>query len=407
MRYTDVNNESIYVTAVSNSSTTVAGKVKKNPRVWNRRNFCTFCTFVGTNISKHIKTHKGESEVAKVIAMTESNEDNKKEVKAQLEILRNRGNHEHNVQVHQECSGELILSRRNPKEKSFDVKEYGPCPTCFLWIKNKDMKRHTKVRCIAVTKSDPKETPTNPTIQSRILKGEGFCGSKLLQREVYPSMSGDRESLVAQKDELISNLGEEWFNKSQRNKLRHKNYASDHMRRCARMLLLCRELNPAAGETMSDFIKPECFDTVLEAAMMSAGGTGATMAHPSVALKLGYDIQKMAETKQALAIRRYDKDSEEKAKGFLVLKQKEWSSKVAIMAQKIIDERRFTQRLELPQPEDVARVSGHLQSELMTLNLEDKTSWKTYTRAVTLVQARLVTFNKRRPGELESMWCVL
>ena len=66
----------------------------------------------------------------------------------QIGIIRNRGTHEHNLDVWRSGKGELVVSRRGKHTK--DLKSISPCPRCLLWINEKDMARHMK-QC-AVTK---------------------------------------------------------------------------------------------------------------------------------------------------------------------------------------------------------------------------------------------------------------
>ena len=160
------------------------------------------------------------------------------------------------------------------------------------------------------------------------------------------------------------------------------------------------------AETMSDFLTPEHFDIVVEASLKCTGSDGQTvdMKHPSIALKLGYDVEKMASAKRTQAIKQ-DNEKEERedsSAGFLLLTKREWPVRVSKRALAILDERRFNKRVHLPNPDDMAKISKYLETEILTLNLDDK-SWTNHSRTVVLVQVRLATFNKRRPGELEAL----
>lgn len=59
-------------------------------------------------------------------------------------MLRNKGDHMNNKRVLSEGEGEIIISRRQHQE--LDISKYGPCPSCFVWLKlDKTMFRHQKI----------------------------------------------------------------------------------------------------------------------------------------------------------------------------------------------------------------------------------------------------------------------
>ena len=132
------------------------------------------------------------------------------------------------MSVVQNGSGELIISRRNPKEKRFDYKEYGPCPQCFLWLKLKDMPRHVGKRCLVLKLSEEAESEIRVrsarTMAESLRDPHTQFGSQRLREEVFPNMSNSPETLIAKGDPHICQLGDEWYSKSERNHLRRRNY---------------------------------------------------------------------------------------------------------------------------------------------------------------------------------------
>ena len=91
------------------------------------------------------------------------------------------------------------------------------------------------------------------------------------------------------------------------------------------------------------------------------------------------------------------KESEE----FIKLLKIDWSEAVTRIAQAVLNERRLNKSIELPDPQDVKRLSEFTVTELKKLDFEDK-SEEVFRRAVTLAETRLLVFNKRRSGELEA-----
>ena len=54
-------------------------------------------------------------------------------VKAKWDILRQEGDHNHNMEVLDSGEGEFIMSRR--QHDRLDVSSYGPCPSCLAWLR--------------------------------------------------------------------------------------------------------------------------------------------------------------------------------------------------------------------------------------------------------------------------------
>ena len=118
---------------------TSSGLPKKNDRVWNCIRYCLFCPYVGSNISKHLRSHVDQHEIKEIISLEAKRKSLKdsslsKEISTRLEILRNRGNHKHNKDVVAQKMGEIILAHRPVKYSEVDLGEYGPCPFCFLYF---------------------------------------------------------------------------------------------------------------------------------------------------------------------------------------------------------------------------------------------------------------------------------
>ena len=220
-------------------------------------------------------------------------------------------------------------------------------------------------------------------------------------------MHKDEVTTTVINDRIIISLGEQWFNKSIRNKVRRCNYSSDHMRRAARLLMFARKRDNTI-KTMSDLLTPSFFDIIVDGAFEMAGQdrqTGASsvhMIHPSAALKIGQDIELMSELKEIQSIQDKDAVKEEEAARLLKVMKKLWPTRVATLARCLASERKFNKNILLPIPEDLEKVSNYIKEELANLDLT-KPAWTTYQRGVYLVQCRLAIFNKRRPGELEAI----
>ena len=299
--------------------------------------------------------------------------------------------------------GELIIARRST-EKSFDQSEYIPCNLCLLWIKISDVSKHQKYRCI-VQKNSTTKIPTKKgtsVLRGKIIRGDNVTASESLLKALEGMRIDDISSVVLE-DDLICSLGEAWLLKSERNKLKKAAYAREHMRLAARFLIQCRILDPSCVK-LASFLTVEKFGVLIQAANMVAGKADSEedMVHPSVALKIGQDLEKIVSIMQTTSVMSRDKEKKEDSAEMLWLLENEWPKKVTYIARATAEERRFDVEVCLPCPEDLHKLSDYLQSEIANLEVVDDFT-KYYRRAVILAEARLATYNKRRPGELEGM----
>ena len=213
-----------------------------------------------SNFRKHILTHKDSKEISQLLALERSAR------YRQQTLLRNKGDHEHNLAVKKHKKGELIVSRRH---SPFCFSDYGPCPSCLEWMKVSASGKRHQTTCPAI------KGKTNMTIGETILASAVLTGdvmpqaSKALTKEVLPIMRRDETSAIAQQDSLIVALGNDWLRQNIDNVLKRKYYTSSRMRGAARLLKKVRELTDTQFEMMH-YIKPEYFDKMCEAALQCA-----------------------------------------------------------------------------------------------------------------------------------------
>jgi uncharacterized protein YcnI len=102
----DIQNRNIYVSCVEKSLFTTLGKRKKTDRKYNARHVCPFCKLKKSNFSHHIlsKKHEGE-EVIKELKRIKDGAERKR----QINQLRLKSDHEHNLNVLKEKKGEIFM----------------------------------------------------------------------------------------------------------------------------------------------------------------------------------------------------------------------------------------------------------------------------------------------------------
>ena len=151
--------------------------------------------------------------------------------------------------------------------------------------------------------------------------------------------------------------------------------------------------------TLEHYISPKYFDNVVQAALHCARQTvhdEEELESPSNAIKLSYDLKRVASIKMADAIASSNTLKRKEAKDFLKLMSIKWSNKLATVA---LQAKRRLKKAPLPLPEDIQQLSSFLKENCTAFNTEDA-SYRNFREAVVLALSRLVTYNRRRCGEV-------
>lgn len=107
---------------------------KSSKIVKDKRVYCIFCESLVTNFPRHIeRKHPLEPQVRSIIMMEKKSKERVKE----LELLKNKGNLQHNQNVLENKKGNLIVGRRPTLEDKVEVNDFLPCKYCFKFCKKK------------------------------------------------------------------------------------------------------------------------------------------------------------------------------------------------------------------------------------------------------------------------------
>uniref|UniRef100_A0A8W8MSU3 Uncharacterized protein n=1 Tax=Magallana gigas TaxID=29159 RepID=A0A8W8MSU3_MAGGI len=337
---------------------------------------------------------------------TEEKTDLMKEINRKVTLIRNKGDNIHNMSVLQKGEGEILLSRRT--QNKFSLKQYGPCPECFEWIQLEKSVATHRTSCPAFKTGSYFQSKGSVIIQAKVMAGKIIPeSSKILQKEVLPAMRRDSITDSVLEDHIILMLGDIWLSKNIDNKRKRKHYASYHMRLAGRLLLLVRETTNLSL-SMSDFLVPKYFNVFVSCALKACDGVDKEesdeydLDHPSTALKIGFDLCRLASVKLGNSIKSGEEQGRLDASNFLNLMKLEWTVKVTKIAKSTLNERHFNAQKSLPDPEDIAKLAKHITNELTNFDVENMTP-DNYRKGVILSESRLLLYNRRRPGELEAL----
>lgn len=235
-------------------------------------------------------------------------------------------------------------------------------------------------------------------------------------------MTIDEVSKVAKNDKLIISLGNQWMLSNIGNRIMRKYYTSSVMRLAAKLLASLRSrikfavtsnsikqsLRSIAGlkeHSMEQFIGAKFYEYFVKAALICSEqvvNDEEDLNSPSNAIKLGYDIKRMASAKLGEALVQGDDLKKSQAEHFLTLMNMSWSLKVTKLARMVLAERNFNIIKQLPLPEDIQKMVSFMVEELNKLDLQDD-SYKIFRKAAVLALARITLYNRRRCHEVQAL----
>jgi hypothetical protein len=407
----DINLPSIYIRKIIKSET-FNDKKKKNNRTQNTRHACKFCGKLVGHVQDHInRNHKNEKEVKDIYLCIDIKLKEKKK-----DILRIEGDHRHNKKVVEEKKGEMILSRR-PPDDNFDHTNYGPCVSCKLWLLKNSLVKHMKT-CSGDKKPVIRKKRYLQTMSEAVIDSTTPSGDKqLLTKEVFTIMTRDEVGVVAMNDTLTCKLGEYWMKNCVDNKKKRAYWASQHMRLMARLLICLRKMHSKFSLSMWDILRPSYYESLVQGALASSlqdMDDVEELKSPTNVIKLNYDLVRMCGFKSSISNQKFDltgdsvwKKEHKQAEGVLLEINRSWKTKCTKLARKNLLDRKLNKKEQLPSPEDIKRLGKHLTLKLKEINVESVTTddvrYEDYKAMVELVQARLLTYNKRRSGEIEDI----
>ena len=88
-------------------------------------------------------------------------------------------------------------------------------------------------------------------------------------------------------------------------------------------------------------------------------------------------------------------------KTFMDKYKSSWEVDVKKRARHVLRERKLNAMTELPDPADIAKFAQHMQEKMQMM--ESPTTYEEFRTLQYLTMARLISFNRRRPGEVQVM----
>ena len=357
----------------------------KEKRIYEHVHFCYYCHKKLKKVSEHLKRiHSNELRVIEYA----KHPPNSIEANCLLTVLRNMGDNQHNRRVVKARSGELILPR-SPIEGT-NLSDFTVCVYCFSWVR--DLKKHLSVPKRCKAPGDKFFPKSKVAVVS--------TASKNFQQEVIEKFRKDEIVSVIKGDKMLIQLGNDTIAKNQGNKLKRGSYTSNKVRLCAKVYQAIKLSNHSEID-LYGYLTPVYYDLFVNSVKSLCNLSNEDYKSPTTAIKAGQHLVELCDIKKEMATKASNEVDRRNAKYLKGHIQSRWHTDVTAIAYSNINERRYNKRVKLPLPEDLHTLSRFL--EQLTTNARKPTLYVNFKNIVQIVQARLVLYNKRRPGEIDGI----
>lgn len=391
---TTVSNEIQCAEGKSDVGITVARS--SSNKTFDKKSYCYYCSVPQSQVQRHwFSKHSSEKDVIEIDLCKDKIKRNQ-----MIARLRNLGNHCHNAEVIQKGQGELMVTHR--KTVAADAREYLPCDRCYSYVKKGQLWRH-KCRF-------GKSQKGRRANQSQLLL-PAPVGMSHTVYELLSCMKDDDVKFVAKCDSLIFEFARKLI---QAKGMQKKSYIKDKIREITRFLIQLRKSSGEENLCMADCINPEYFSMCLSAVRELTGFDEGTASYriPSLALKIGHALKKLAKLvkRQAIESREYEKIRD--IDYFSDLCNAEWGDEIARYALDTLQQRRRNKVNLLPVTSDVQKLVSYLRQTSTKCMSELQKAVDTgckeavplmYRELAEVTLADVIAFNRRRHCEVSKL----
>ncbi|XDV36910.1 hypothetical protein PO909_006624 [Leuciscus waleckii] len=366
----------------------------------SKKNYCYVCGKPQSKISRHLKTHKTHTEIVQAFSLPEDS----KERKILLEKMRNMGNFKHNIAVLQDGKGSLKVKRK-PKAKALAGK-FIHCMYCQGMYIRKELWRHVRRCPFKPENEDLGDTPGRTKVLGLAATLEStFC--QQISSGVWKLLSvmkQDEVASVVRNYFSIIQFAQSLYNKHGQDPTKYE-YIRQKLREVGRLLLCLR--TEFSVHNLEDAVKPANFQRVVQAVKKVSGFDEQKHSYqkPSLALKLGHTLKKIADIIHCRALMAEDEELIRHTDIFKKLYTSRWSELVSHSALKTLSDAKYNKPSTLPFTEDVQILHQYLEksAESAFCSLKEEATTQNYAQLAKLTLAQIIVFNRRRAGEASKM----
>lgn len=213
--------------------------------------------------------------------------DSKKEVYQIMKYFRRQGRIKHNFKVLTQGSGTLYPAKR--PSVVVEPSLYLPCPECCDLYKRTQLSQHVRKTCD--DKRSDRPIYRKVQIEAQLMLPTPVHMSRDFKLQLISNLQAGILTGIITHDELIILRGEHLFTKH-RHLPQRLQYVRCKLREIARLLLAAKRIDPKVKE-LTDLISVLKYTVLIEATKITCGFDSTTNTYkiPSLALKLGYELQ--------------------------------------------------------------------------------------------------------------------
>ncbi|KAG9275033.1 hypothetical protein AMEX_G9507, partial [Astyanax mexicanus] len=372
-------------------------KKDNGSRMYSKKQYCLFCKQGFLKITRHLeRAHHTELDVARAVSFPKGS----KQRRLHLELLRNKGNFVHNVEVLKSGDGKLV-PRKQPKKDS-QAQDFLHCVHCQGLFAKRLLWRH-----MMVCKFKP-SVPQKPG-KTRVQSLCAFAvppppGIKAEFWKMLSNMNQDEVYSVVKSDGLIMEYGEHLYNRLGYDVAKHE-YIRQKMRELGRLLICSRKSTPL--KTIDDHIMPANFMHVVQAVKHLAGYVPETSTFkcPSLSLKIGHSLAKISQLVESRANVQGNYSAAKAARTFRTVYEARWNELISAASLRTLKESKWNAPQLLPFTKDVQTLHAYLnmQQQQCQNKLSTQTSAETWGQLARVLLTQVILFNRRRAGEVSKM----
>ncbi|XP_060075700.1 uncharacterized protein LOC132555368 [Ylistrum balloti] len=359
---------------------------------WDKRHACKYCENLYPKIAMHLETvHSDEEDVARALALPKHSGE-RKDAWAQI---RNEGNWEHNFEVLKSGKGTLIPKYRE-KEDGKPISNYIPCTGCKALFSKKSLHEHRRL-CKANSSNKRGQGGKEGKMLLPLPKnvGESFY------KRVILSMVNDDVFSVVTSDSLIMDFGKRLFDNKDIQE-HTPNHINVRMREFGRLVLGTRKL-PSPIFSWEDCLNPLNFYTIVSCVKSLAGFNEDTHFYttPSLALKVGYSLQRCAKILESNGITEKNQSKKENGENVLKLYSSNWNDLISSRARQTQEEKKYIAPKMLPLSQDVYMLTGFLKSKMRTMRQHLVDDISIYFELLKVTLCLVTLFNRKCGGDVQ------
>lgn len=341
---------------------------------FTKENFCFVCGKGYSKIIRHFWTHR--KQVAEIQDVYDLRPGSKKRRKS-LELFRNRGNFQHNLEVLKKGGGKVRVMKRT-SGLTTSAETLAACLYCKAMFPSRVLRSHF-----------------NKCLSKKALKSSVFLSSSVLQLittvpRVLEKMPSHVENILRnmKEDEIGSVvLSDRWLLLLAKTlRLKDACHIRARLRAAAELLLKLKE---KSVETFDEALRPGNFSKVLEAAKELAHFNEETKFSeiPGLMSTLAYALRKMAELKYASAV--WEEAHAEE------LREAETFMKLVSTEKAFSRERRVDNLPSVPFTQDAQLLHQHLEKVMASEveRLQTSESQRSYSSLLKVLLAQVLIFN--------------